>query len=60
VEAACGVKAQTAVKEQQKGDVTSTYADIRAAKRDFEFEPKVGLQEGIANFVNWYREFYGV
>lgn len=60
VEAACGVKAQAAVKEQQKGDVTSTYADIRAAKDDFGFEPKVSLQAGIANFVDWYREFYGV
>lgn len=60
VEAACGVKAQAFVKEQQKGDVTSTYADIRAAKNDFGFEPKVSLQAGIANFVDWYRDFYDV
>lgn len=60
VETACGVKAQAFVKEQQKGDVTSTYADIRAAKNDFGFEPKVSLQAGIANFVDWYRDFYDV
>lgn len=60
VEAACGTKAQALIREQQKGDVTSTYADIRAANRDFGFEPKVPLQKGIANFVNWYRDFYGV
>jgi len=60
VEAACGVKAQTSIKEQQKGDVTSTYADIRAASRDFGFKPGVGLQTGISNFVDWYRAFYNM
>ncbi len=60
VEAACGIKAKSFIKEQQKGDVTSTYADIRAAKRDFGFEPKVSLQKGILNFVDWYRKFYNL
>lgn len=60
VERACGIKAQTTIKGQQKGDVTSTYADIQAASRDFGFEPKIPLQKGIANFVEWYRDFYDV
>ncbi|CAM3716248.1 NAD-dependent epimerase/dehydratase family protein [Litorimonas haliclonae] len=60
VETACGVKAQTFIKEQQKGDVTSTYADIHTASRDFGFKPKMNLQEGISNFVGWYRAFYGI
>ncbi len=60
VEAACGVTAKTIIKGQQKGDVTTTYADIQKAARDFDFEPKVTLQDGISDFVQWYRDFYKV
>lgn len=60
VEDACGVKAITVIKGQQKGDVSSTYADVRAAARDFGFEPNVTLQKGISNFVEWYRDYYDV
>ena len=31
----------------QLGDVPHTYADISKAKRDLEYEPKVGLEEGL-------------
>jgi len=60
VEDACGVKAKTVIQSQQKGDVSSTYADVSAAARDFGFEPKVTLRQGITNFVDWYRDYYDV
>ncbi|MBV8777209.1 MAG: NAD-dependent epimerase/dehydratase family protein [Alphaproteobacteria bacterium] len=53
---------RTAVKEMmpmQVGDVVSTYADIEAARRDFGFEPKTPIGEGIPRFVAWYREYHG-
>ena len=31
----------------QLGDVPHTYADISKAKRDLDYEPKVGLEEGL-------------
>jgi UDP-glucuronate 4-epimerase len=54
---------RTAVKNMlpmQIGDVVSTYADIEAARRDFGFEPKTPISEGIPRFVAWYREYRGL
>jgi UDP-glucuronate 4-epimerase len=37
------------------GDVPCTFADISAAARDLGYAPRVGIDEGIARFVEWYR-----
>ena len=42
------------------GDVRETYADITRASRDFGFIPKVPLEEGIGQFVKWFRHYHGV
>ena len=60
VEESCGTEAEKIIKDQQKGDVTTTYADIKKAERDFGFQPKTTLQEGIPDFVDWYRAFYKI
>ena len=43
---------------KQKGDVDNTLADISKIKRDFNFVPKISIQHGIAEFINWYIDFY--
>lgn len=55
-----GKKAEKEFVGMQNGDVTRTYADISTMKKEFNFEPKVDLREGLTNFVKWYREYYGV
>ena len=42
----------------QPGDVPATYADIEDLTRDVGFSPATPIEEGIARFVQWYREFY--
>ena len=42
----------------QVGDVVSTYADIEAARRDLDFDPKTPISEGIPRFVAWYRQYH--
>jgi UDP-glucuronate 4-epimerase len=54
-----GVKAEINFMPMQPGDVKETYADIEATRRDFGFEPKTALDQGIQQFVDWYREYYG-
>ncbi|NLI81020.1 MAG: NAD-dependent epimerase [Deltaproteobacteria bacterium] len=52
-----------AVKEflpMQPGDVPATYADISDLSLDFGFSPKTPVKEGIARFVQWYREYYRI
>jgi len=40
----------------QPGDVPITYADISKSKELLKYEPKVPIEEGIRNFVKWYRQ----
>ena len=60
VETACGKQAEKIILGKQKGDVSNTFADVSAAERDFGFNPKMELGEGLRKFVEWYREFYAL
>ena len=39
----------------QPGDVPRTYADVTRAREELGYDPQVGLEEGLARFVAWYR-----
>jgi len=43
----------------QPGDVRLTDADLQRAEQALGFRPKVGIEEGIRNFVRWYEETHG-
>jgi UDP-glucuronate 4-epimerase len=43
----------------QPGDVKATCADVSALAEAVGYRPKVPLEEGMARFVDWYREYYG-
>ena len=60
VERALGRSAIKKMMPMQVGDVVSTYADIEAARRDFGYEPKTPISEGIPRFVAWYRDYHGL
>ena len=44
----------------QLGDVTQTYADIKAAKLDLGFAPITTIEQGLPQFVAWFRSYHGV
>ena len=44
----------------QPGDVPATYADVDDLAADVGFKPATPIATGIARFVAWYREYYGV
>lgn len=44
----------------QPGDVNRTFADISKAKRMLGYEPKISFEEGIQNFVEWYKKNRGL
>jgi UDP-glucuronate 4-epimerase len=51
---------RTAIKEMlpmQPGDVPATYADIEDLGRDVGFRPATSIEDGIAQFAKWYREY---
>ena len=44
----------------QAGDVPATYADVHDLVRDLDYRPVTQVQQGIDNFVAWYRAFFNV
>lgn len=42
----------------QKGDVETTYADIKELERDYNFKPTTPLQKGLRKFAKWYKDYY--
>lgn len=51
-------KAHIEYKDMQLGDVAQTASDSRKAQAELEYNPRVSIEEGIAQFVSWYREYY--
>jgi UDP-glucuronate 4-epimerase len=60
LEEALGKKAIIELAPMHPGDVKETYADIADAQNDFGFAPKTPIEEGLPNFVRWYKEYYNV
>lgn len=42
----------------QAGDVPDTEADVSELIERVGYRPRVAVEEGVANFVQWYREYY--
>lgn len=60
LEQALGIKAEKQLLPMQPGDVKATAADTSALEEWVGFKPSTPIFEGVASFVNWYRQFYGV
>lgn len=60
LERALGKKAQLDLLPMQPGDVPSTMADVSDLERATGFRPQTAIEEGVARFVEWYREYYRV
>ena len=58
LESSLGVKAIKDYQPLQPGDVPWTVADIDDLIQDVGFRPKTTIQEGIPQFVKWYRAYY--
>jgi len=43
----------------QPGDVERTWADVEDLFEYIDYRPQVGIEEGIAKFVEWYKGYYG-
>ena len=42
----------------QPGEVIETFADIEKSTHLLGFRPSVSLEEGIARFVDWFKQYY--
>jgi len=60
IEENLGLKAERNLLPLQPGDVPDTYADVDALVEDVGYKPSTSVEVGIARFVEWYRDYYGV
>ena len=60
IEDCLGKKAEKNLLPLQPGDVPDTYADVTALTDDVGYKPNTPIEEGIKNFIAWYRDYYNV
>jgi UDP-glucuronate 4-epimerase len=60
LEKALGRKARKNLLPMQPGDIEDTVADVAALERDVGFAPSTPIEEGVARFVAWFREYHSV
>jgi UDP-glucuronate 4-epimerase len=58
LEESLGRKAEIHFLPMQPGDVPSTMADVSELADAVDFRPRTSVEEGIARFVAWYREYF--
>jgi UDP-glucuronate 4-epimerase len=57
LENSLGIKAEKNLLPLQPGDVPDTYADVDDLVEQFKYKPTMNVNEGVKNFVKWYKEY---
>jgi len=60
LEKSLSIKANMRLLPLQDGDVPDTYANIEDFIKDFDYKPQTSIEDGVQNFVKWYKDFYNV
>lgn len=60
LEKCLGREAEKQFLPMQPGDVYQTYADVTELMHDFDFKPSTSIEIGLAKFVEWFKEYYGL
>jgi UDP-glucuronate 4-epimerase len=58
IEVSLGKIAQKELYPMQAGDVEQTYADVQSLIAYIDYKPKTTIQDGVGEFVKWYKEYY--
>lgn len=58
LEQALGLEAKKNMMPIQPGDVLNTSAETQALCKTIGFKPETPVQQGVKNFVDWYKEYY--
>ena len=60
LEESLGIEADKEMLPLQDGDVPDTYANVEDLVKEFGYKPDMSVKQGVANFVDWYKDFYKV
>ena len=60
IEKRLGKKAEINFMPLQPGDVVASHADVSGLVKDFRYKPSITVDEGIREFISWYKEYYNI
>ena len=60
LERCLGREAEKDLLPLQPGDVPDTYANVDDLVADFDYKPATSVEDGVARFVDWYRDYYDI
>ncbi|MET6991002.1 NAD-dependent epimerase [Sediminicola arcticus] len=60
IEKSLGKKADKLLLPMQPGDVKKTWANVDDLIEDYDYKPNTPIEKGVASFVAWYKQFYGI
>ncbi len=58
IEQILGKKAKKIFLPIPPGDVQKTFSDITKLQDDFNYKPDTKLNDGLENFISWYKSYY--
>ncbi len=58
IEKELGMIAKKKLMPMQPGDVPESFADIKKARKLLGFDPKTKIEEGVKEFIRWFREYH--
>jgi UDP-glucuronate 4-epimerase len=59
IESELGITSEKIMMGMQPGDVYKTWASTEKLAQDYSYKSSTSLREGIKEFVNWYKKYYG-
>lgn len=60
IERVSGHNIRKMLRPMQRGDVPATYADTSRLSRDFGYQPRYNIRDGIQNFYDWYVNYNNI
>jgi UDP-glucuronate 4-epimerase len=60
IEKKLGLKAKINFKKLQTGDVQNTWSNLKKSIRDLNYLPKTKVEQGISNYIDWFRKYYKI
>lgn len=60
IEEKLDIKAEKKMMAMQPGDVEKTWANVDELIKDYDYKPNTGIKEGVASFIDWYKEYYKI
>jgi UDP-glucuronate 4-epimerase len=60
IESNLGITAKKNLMEIQPGDVSKTWADVSDLIKDYNYQPKTSIKDGVKLFIDWYKKYYNI